>query len=231
MTSQSSPTSRSPEFAKQLMERMAAVYASCYSYTDQGEATTVFVHKDNSKRWSSTLPFSTAFVRPSDFRFEFRNRYQEDSEWDRYIVWQNGESVQTWWSVRPGIETKPTLKRAIAGATGVSGGSAITIPNLLMPDTIKCNGILRLADLQIAGEEAMNKTTAYKIQGNTPAYERDGKLHQRKLTIWVDTQTLLVLQTCEAHQFKDFDTESTTIYRPQINVAVSPNELAFDPPA
>ena len=229
--SQSFPASNSPEFAKQLIEQMAAVYASCRSYMDEGEVTTVFINKDNSERRTVIRPFSRAFIRPSNFRFEFRNRHQEDLEWDRYIVWQDGESVQTWWSVRPGVETQPTLMLAIAGATGVSGESAVTISNLLMPDTIKCNGILSLTDFEIVREEIIEKTATYKVQGSRLRYKRDGKLDQRELTLWIDTQTLLILKTFHVHQFEDFETETTTTYQPQINVTVPPDKLAFHPSA
>lgn len=227
---QPSLTSNSPEFAKQLVERMAATYTSCHSYMDEGEVTTVFIHKNNKRR-TVIRPFSTAFVRPTDFRFEFRDRYQEDSEWRHYIVWQGGESVQTWWSVQPDREPQPNLMRAIAGATGVSGGSAVTVPSLLMPDTIKRSGILSLADLEATGEETLENATAHKIEGNRRPYERDGKVYQSKLTIWINTQTFLLLKTFNRRQFEDFETESTTTYRPQMNITVPPDKLAFNAPA
>lgn len=207
------------------------VYASCHSYMDEGEAITEFIYNDNSKRKTSTRPFATAFARPSDFRFEFRDRYREDSEWKHYIVWQSGESVLTWWSIQPGVEAQPNLMLAIAGATGVSSGSAIAISNLLMPDTIQCNGILSLTDLEIMGKETIGDAPTYKIQGNRRWQGREDKSHQSKLTIWIDIQTLLILQTFTTRQHEDFETETTTTYRPQINVIVPSDKLAFNPPA
>src|SRR5438128_3110913 len=115
------------------MEQMVSVYASCKTYMDTGEVQILFLEKRG--RRTVIRPFSTSFVRPADFRFEFQNRRGE-REWDIYIVWRHDDSVKTWWSVKPGVMTDRPFPLALAGATGVSGGSAHTIPQLLMPDLI-----------------------------------------------------------------------------------------------
>jgi hypothetical protein len=71
-------------------------------------------------------------VRPERFRFE----YDDPTPEKPYIVWANAGVIRTWWYVKPGEERQPSLSDAIAGATGVSGGSAHTIPTLLLPDRI-----------------------------------------------------------------------------------------------
>lgn len=214
---------------QELMNRMFASYACCHSYMDEGEVVTVFT--GGEKRWPDTRPFSTVFVRPSDFRFEFGDRYRNDLEWERYIVWQGGESILTWWSVEPNVGSEPSLMLALAGATGVSSGSAMTIPHLLMPDTIRCKGIMSFAHWNLTGEETIGSAAAYKIQGNKHWHEHDGESHQCRFTIWVDRQTLLILQTFHSNQFEDFVAETTTTYRPQINAIVPSDNLAFNPPA
>src|SRR5437660_3207129 len=112
---------------EQILAALAEVYAECGSYRDCGQVVTRFVHLDDNPPRTVMQPFSTAFVRPHRFRFEYRDEY------GRYIVWANGEAVQTWWDVSPGVEQQESLEMALAGATGVSGGSAHTIPALLMP--------------------------------------------------------------------------------------------------
>jgi hypothetical protein len=217
------------EFAQQLMTRVWASYACCHSYMDEGEVSIVFVTGD--ERRTVTRPFSTVFVRPSDFRFEFRDRYRDDLPWNRHIVWQSGKSVLTWWHIRPDVVSKPTLSRALGGAAGVSGGSATRIPSLLMPDTLNGTGFSSFTHWKVMGEETMGNATAYKVHGIGSSYEgQDGRLHKRELTLWIDTQTLLILQTFATRQFEDFETENTKTYRPQMNIAVPPHKLHFSAP-
>ena len=66
--------------AENIMGQMASTYATCHSYVDEGEVRTVFLQQ-NGRRWTQVKPFSTAFVRPWEFRFEYKSRRGED-EWD-----------------------------------------------------------------------------------------------------------------------------------------------------
>ncbi|HEY0073657.1 MAG TPA: hypothetical protein VGB77_06105 [Abditibacteriaceae bacterium] len=208
------------EPAKQIVDRMAAMYAACQSYMDEGEVNTIFIQ--NKGRRIVTKPFCTAFVRPSNFRFEFRDRHSEEEEWQRYMVWTDGISVKTWWTVRPGVEIKPSLSRAIAGATGVSSGSAHNIPKLLMPDEITGSALSSVVEWKLLREEDVGSITAYVIEGR-----RHG---DRLTTFWVDKRTLLILKIFSQREHADFETETTTTYRPQINAPIPPERLTFDVP-
>ncbi len=226
--------------AQQIMDRMTSLYATCHSYVDEGEVTTIFIKQ--GRRRTVVKPFTTAFVRPSDFRFEFKDRHGEN-EWNSYIVWKDAESVQTWWSVRPGVQSQPNLSLALAGATGVSSGSAATIPSLLMPDMVGGNRIKSLSALKLIGEEKVNDRAAYQIEGTDS--------RQRVVTLWVDKETLLLVKIFERTSFDSasvlllrnkvpqppspvpfvpFETETTTTYKPQLNAGAE-GKLAFNPPA
>jgi hypothetical protein len=75
----------------------------------------------------------TAFVRPGQFRFEF----QDSIPLTRYIIWRDGEYVQTWWTIMsPQLRKPPSFGLAIAGATGVSGSSACRVPKLLLTSQV-----------------------------------------------------------------------------------------------
>jgi hypothetical protein len=104
---------------------MIAAYASCQSYMDTGQVKTVYLTQRG--RRTEVRPFSTAFVRPDAFRFEFQNRRGEE-EWDRYIVWKQGVVIKSWWTLKPEGREFAELSLAIAGATGVSGGSSCGYP-------------------------------------------------------------------------------------------------------
>src|SRR5216684_3051840 len=82
---------QSPMSAREIIDRMIEVYASCRTYSDEGEARTEYNGMQSSLPGQS---FFTAFVRPSSFRFEFsRNRRNDGS--DRFIAWKDRDEVES----------------------------------------------------------------------------------------------------------------------------------------
>lgn len=204
--------------AQQIIDRMISAYATCNSYVDEGEVRTIFLHKNGPR--TVLKPFSTAFVRPSEFRFEYKERRGED-EWNSYIIWKGDGSVKTWWSIRPGVESPKDLSFALAAAAGVSSGAAITVPTLLMPEMKIGNRLKSLSELKLIGEEQVNGGNAYKIQGTD--------FRKNTMTLWVDEASLLLVKIFQRTKLDTFETETTTIYRPQVN-GVAQGKLAFNPP-
>ena len=174
------------------------------------------------------LPFSTAFVRPSSFRFEFRSRRGE-AELEQYIVWKQDDVVKSWWSIRPGIIADRSFSMSISGATTASGKSSLTIPSMLMSDELRANPIKALTNLRLAGEEKVAARDAYKIEGQD--------FRGNTTTVWIDKQRFLLSQIFENRKVGspdgkgEFETETTTVYDPRVNEDVPAAKLAFDPPA
>lgn len=232
----------------QLLAALAEVYATCATYKDSGEVVTRFRHSNGRPR-TDAKPFATAFVRPDRFRFEYRHRYNERDDWDRCIVWAAGSDVRVWWDVRPGVERPESLVMALAGATGVSGGSAHTVPSLLMPDARLGSRVTQLADLTAMPDETLDGVACYRLVGRVvlpplepgEAERRDEEVRQltgRRMpraehgprTLWVDRGTLLIRRIDEAVNFETFSTETVTTYAPKVGVAISEDDLRFDPP-
>lgn len=215
-----------PTTAQQVVEQMFSGYASYKTYLDTGEVRTAYL--ENERRRTVALPFSTAFVRPSSFRYEFRSRRGE-LEWDQYVIWKEVEAVKSWWSIRPGIITDRSFSMSISGATGVSGKSSLTVPSMLMPNELPANPIKALTNLRLVGEEKISGRDAYKIEGQD--------FRSNTTTIWVDKQRFLLLQIFEKRKVTkpdgkgDFEIEATTVYDPRINEDVPASKLAFDVPA
>jgi outer membrane lipoprotein-sorting protein len=203
--------------ARQILERVARTYSECRSYRDSGVVETIFIRTDRKR--TVKKPFSTAFVRPDRFRFE----YSEDQceEQDKYIIWQDGDEVLTWWDIRPGIEEPPSLGMAIAGATGVSSGSANTIPALLLPKEICGYAVVDLAGAKRIDDATCEKDECFRIEGDW---------FGSPTTIWIDKATYLIRRIDSSHQFEDFRTEDTTTYEPEINGDIPDKLLEFDPP-
>jgi hypothetical protein len=133
---------------------MATTYAACESYRDSAEVTNFF-----SPQHIAVKPFRTAFVRPDQFRFE----YDDPDPEKPYIVWAKGDEVRTWWYVKPDVQNPSSLGLGIAGATGVSGGSAHTIPDQLLPDQIGGRSVVSLTDLTRLSDDAVDDTPCFKL--------------------------------------------------------------------
>ena len=205
--------------AQQILEQVISTYASADSYVDEGEVTTLYLDPRGS--FTEVKPFSTAFVRPTGFRFEFRHRNDADDEWQSYVIWRDGNAVKKWWSIDPGVKSENTLQMAIGTAAGVSSGTSSAIPSLLMTDLmVKRYG--SLSDLRLQGEETVEGHDAYRIEGQ----DRGG----RPLTLWVDKDSLLIVKTFERRKHDGFETETTILYKPQVNVEVAREKLAFNAP-
>ena len=198
--------------AKEVLDRMVSIYASCKSYMDKGR-----VKEDSFKSNRVVVkPFTTAFVRPSRFRFEFTE--DSDLRSQRYVVWRDGASIRSWWSIKPQTRYHETLGHAVRGATGVSGSSAIVVPSMLFQDIGDYRRIQSLTDLSLVSEEKVSGKAAYRIQGKD--------WMNRWITLWIDKKTFLLVKLFEKRSEK-VEVELTIHYEPQINVDVPPEKLAF----
>lgn len=219
--------------AEQIITQTADVYRIAKSYSDSGVATTVLI--DKSGKSVDKKPFTTAFVRPDRFRFEYSEKFSipvEFSEWIsipqakpmHYIVWSKGEDVRTKWDIKPGIEKEFSLSMALAAATGVSGGTAHTIPVLLMPKEIGGWCVTQLHQLNRITDAPFEGVECYRIQGRRKA--SDSEL----TTLWISKETFLIHRIDSSHTFRKFRTETTTTYKPKVNAAIDESALTFDAP-
>ena len=206
--------------AREALAAMAKAYAECSSYHDTGTVTTKYTQGGSE---SSRRVFKTAFVRGATFRFEYSD-VDEGEVGKPYIVWADAHSTRSWWHVKPGVKTELSLSMALAGATGVSGGSAHTIPRLLLPDAIGGWVITQVVNPRCEGEELVAGRACLKIVTKHP--------FGSPLTLWIDKETHLVRQLFEQQDLKDkgLAWEETTTYAPEANVNIEPAELEFNPP-
>jgi outer membrane lipoprotein-sorting protein len=203
--------------AQQILDKMAMTYGSCRVYRDSGVVTNDFGPRPGSgatyPRHVDIKPFRTAFVRPDRFRFEYDDAVPEKP----YIVWKQGDEVRTWWHLRPKADKAESLEYALAGATGVSGGSAHTIPALLMPDSIGGRKLTVMTDLKRQPDETLDGTLCFKLEG---------KFAVVPTTLWLDKATFLLVRMVQDTSL----TLSTTVYKPQMNTEIPAAELEFNAP-
>lgn len=209
--------------AKEVLAAMAKTYASCRTYQDRGKVQITFIEPKGSR--IQEICFSTAFVRPDRFRFEYL-------DWDffkqqrHFIICEEGATVKAWWDIEPGVKTPKSLELALAGATGVSAGSAHTIPALLLPEEVGGKRLTDLLEPSLAADEAVSGEDCYVIKGHFLA--KDKKV---PTTVWISKKSHLVLQTERRTDFDNFSTIQVTTYMGRINEEVPAASLAFNPPA
>ena len=205
---------------EQLLGLMSHAYASCKTYRDSGVVENVFTNTKGER--IQLVPFTTVFVRPNRFRFEFNSQITPNKNY-RYIVWCSGKEVQSWWDAKPGVVREDSLIMALAKATGVSSGAAFTVPTLLMPEI---NLGWRLTDL-IAAKRVKDAKS-----GKWECYRIDGKFIDttKTMKLWIDKQSFLVRRIDSQKDFSNFILDATTTYEPFVDEDITEKMLNFDPP-
>jgi len=204
--------------AAQILDAMFQTYQNCKTYSDTGIVKTTLIGSGRIR--STEMPFRTAFVRPARFRFELTDDMYGHPI--HYIVWRDGEKVKTWWDIGSRLEDQPSLDMGLAGATGVSGGSAHTIPRLLMPSEVSGFGLQGLKDILRLQDSTCGDSKCFVIRGKD--------FHGDIVTLWVETKTLLLRQIHSGHDFTNFQTDETTTYTPIVNGQISEEMIAFSAP-
>src|ERR1044072_1454737 len=151
-----------------IVKNMTERYAALSSYQDAGVVE--MISSDSLPRRSTDIFFKTYFTRPKKLRFEWLD-YLSLASNGRNAIWSDGEKVFSFYSFEPDrIEAKENVGMAIAGATGVSLGSAHTVPSLLLSEV---NGFLLtdLTKLSLKREEVFEGEECYVLEGYHPSAE------------------------------------------------------------
>jgi outer membrane lipoprotein-sorting protein len=208
--------------AQDVLDRMAAAYAGCKSYIDSGVVTTVFDTPDGKQRTTEVRPFTTAFVRPDQFRYEFSMKGGGPAR--HFVVWRKGKDVQIWWSFNLSDEQRKayrkSLSSALAGADVLADGSALTIPALLLPKEVEGRRLTDLKEAKRIEDDKIDKVECFRIQG---------KYADTPMTLWIDQKTFLVRRIVTLTQV-NFRLEVTTNYTPAIDVKIEEKKLEFGHP-
>jgi VWFA-related protein len=194
---------------REILDRVISTYASCRSYSDEGQTTAT------RTGFTRTARFSTAFVRPTGFRYEL----ESESFRSRFVIWKDGESEKSW-SLQLGEKEVP-LEEGLSRVAFPSAGSSLVIPSLLMPNSFVGVGLFELVDdPKLTGTEKIDGRQAFKVEGT---------LRDQVMKLWIDQSNFLILKTY--HKLQGGAEEVTTKYKPTVNIDVSANILTFKPPA
>lgn len=230
--------------AVDLLKRMAAAYASARTYSDQGIVRTVFIK--GTERREVLRPFSTYFERPGRFYFTYR----QEPDGHPQAICRNGGAA----SLLAGEEEVDVLRvsTAVAALTGVSGGSSHTISRLLMPTDVRGWSLEALEEPQVQGEEEIDGHVCHRIVGQyqrsnpTTIWLDAAQYLIRKIfdTDRFDGERRRAIEDSRLRAIgipdelrppskmvreSDFDTETTTTYRPLLDAPIDPAIFEFPP--
>ena len=158
-------------------------------------------------------------MRPDKFRFEYTETNPLGRA-RRYVVWQSGPDVRKWWDVEPTVATLPSLEMGLAGATGVSGGSAHTVPRLLLPGSVTGRSLGDMTEVMRLGDTECGGDTCARVTGIYAASQR---------TLWISLRSFLLRRVEWETTFPDFRSESTITYEPVADEPIPAESLAFNP--
>jgi outer membrane lipoprotein-sorting protein len=222
-------TSKDELTAKDIIERMAKVYAGAKWYRDSGVVEVQVQGGADDSGFEEEVRFTTAFARPDHFRFEYSVRINEKEF--REVIWRNGKAVQTWLNPRFDIEKPDSLSLAIAGATGVSNNSAHTVPHLLLPDEVVEWRKTGPWDLQRIEDAYVGDVECFRVSGKTdmPA-DSDSPAMAMTSTVWIEKRTFLLRRIDSTMDSATLRSKDTTTYEPVIDEEIPDRLLEFGVP-
>lgn len=175
-----SNTAAAQQTAEQLLTRMAEAYASLRSYQDVGIVNRV----GDGLPAPNEIKFVTTFSRPNQLKFAWISHHPypplRHIEW-RSVIWSDGDKASMWMMYDEPTSTAQrmeSIEMAIAGATGVSGGSALTVSRLLMPE-IRATSVRDIKAPIVVGIEDVEGTACHHITGTNA--------RMGKVDLWIGT--------------------------------------------
>lgn len=243
--------------AVELYARVTAAYAGCISYQDEGVQRTTFYSSDfNAGSCVQLKRFSTRFDRERGFLIEVRQ--QCGNSWSHHVIWNEGGHARLWSDLKPDAahidSNEIPLRSALARFTGVTGGLAVRVPTLLMPELFT-SIIPRRPGLRMiqephaaaAGYLVLERTGASGRQMNLWIHATTYMIHriveQRSTVLSRPSATVPCVQaTSDPHSARVHikiaptecelpESESVTYYASRFNAAVESSDLVFKPPA
>jgi hypothetical protein len=213
-----------------ILAKSRARYAALKTYADTGKITTEY-RQGSGPALVESHAFRTAYAAPRRFLFDFRKGNGE-----RLAVWGDGEQFHSWWSATGVHEAYPRGQ----GANAFALSSLPTVDTVVMiPPLLFAGAGLHgaAADFESTGPGSIEKVgthDCYKLPGRLAvAYGTGNVRGARRMTLWIDTQLLLVIRIFEDTpdgMGSSTVTRASTTFEPQADPILAPNALAFSVP-
>jgi VWFA-related protein len=207
--------------ANEILTRVAATYASCRSYYDEGSIKSGFRGFGNGY-------FRTTFIRPNHLAFEFWLSREDKDRGRGWVVWKNGDSVNSWLpsSFQPGFGARreAPLDTALDRLASPSAGGSLSIAPLLLPDLFRITDLLAaMSDVRLAGNEKIDGRETFRLEGML--------WRQQPFKLWIDKTQFVIVKSSRKVPFGDSEVESTILFKAKLNTDIPPEYLQLKMPS
>lgn len=160
------------EDVAEILAQVGRTYAELNSYSDRGY---VLSRKHPEEPFEKDKTFTTFFKKPNHFRFEWfecgQHAKLKGKDGIPNIVWCDGKNSYCKYTFQNSVERIKSLSSAIAGATGISGGTAHRIPSLLI-DEMCGKKITDCQSLVLIAEDVTSDGKCYVLR-----LDKEGELY------------------------------------------------------
>jgi len=199
----------SPE---EILEKVASTYESMQTYKSEGKA---LMDVDTGDTQVSTqTSFSISLKKPNLYLITWG---QKDSAMPATTMsgaaWNDGTQPYSYVGLMNAYSKMESDEMALAGAMGVSGGSAFTIPSLFLAGL---KGFLsplsRLDDPKIEKTEKIGDEDCYVISGSS--------VMSKKETLWISKSRNLIMKYSRSLETPEKETEVPEMTDEQLEMAI-----------
>ena len=215
LTFASVPSSAQEPGANEILTRVAATYASCRSYYDEGSI------KSGSRAFGNGH-FRTTFVRPNHLAFELWSSSEDKDRGRGWVVWKNGDLVTSWLprNIQPGLgpRREAPMDMALERLAFPSAGGSLTIAPLLLADLFRTSDLLAsMSDVRLTGNEKIDGRETFRLEGKL--------WRQQPIKLWIDKTQYVIVKISRKVLFGDSEVESTVHFKPKLNTDIPPELL------
>ena len=220
---------RARRHGEDIFAKSKARYASLRSYADTGviefESGTLVAPTHDRHT------FTTFYRAPRLFRFEF----VKQNNTDRTVIWSDADNFYSWWQTTGVQSTYPkgTGANAFVNSGYPTRFSNAVIASLLFPGAGLVSMLAEFDDITEQGTDLVDGRPCHKLTGVAQdTYGRTGKtVNLRKVTVYIDEQTLLVRRVVEDWRAMAGQvTRQTITFRPYANPTLVDTTFKFTPP-
>ena len=207
--------------ANEILTKVAATYANCRTYQDEGSINSGFYGFRNGY-------FRTTFVRPSHLAFELWANREDVDRMTGWAVWKSGDSIKSWVPVNvgPGASTRKEapLDIALNRLAPPSAGASLYSPPLLLPSLFRTADLLAsMSEVRVAGEDKIDGREAFRIEAKLWG--------QQQVKLWIDKSKYVILRiTRKLTVGREQQIESTVNFKPILNADIPPQRLTLKIP-
>jgi hypothetical protein len=174
------PSTTDSTSAAAIFNKSKTAYANLTTYLDSGKVVESTYNTEHPNKTAKV--FRTAYTNSGGSNFEY---YEVGKSNSLYTINKSSGAIKSWWGITNKITTPATINLALAGATGISSGTAAIIPNLLLTKDFQYNFYTSFTSQTINVSEKVGIIDCHKISG--VVMSRVGPV-----TVWIGKKDFLI---------------------------------------